>query len=325
MRRVPLGRTRLMVTPIGLGLAAAGRPGYIDVGRDEDLGPDRSVETMKRRTHELLDAAYEVGIRYIDAARSYGRAEEFLASWFASGGDPQREVVVGSKWGYRYVGDWRFYAPVHEVKDHSVEALRRQHAESRALLGDRLALYQIHSATLETGVLRDRDVFEMLAAMRDAGLAIGLSVSGPRQSETVRAALGIEVTGRPLFGSVQATWNALERSVEPALREAAQAGLGVIVKEVLANGRLVRDERAAGPIRALADRLGLKVDAVALALASSRPWCDVVLSGAVTREQLRSNAEAVDIRLSEDDVRALDGMVEDPATYWSERSALPWR
>ena len=47
-------------------------------------------------------------------------------------------------------------AEVHEVKDHSLAALARQAAESRELLGDHLDLYQVHSATLDSGVLEDR-------------------------------------------------------------------------------------------------------------------------------------------------------------------------
>src|SRR5689334_707593 len=58
---MPFARLATATTPtshIGLGLAAVGRPGYINLGRDEDLGEDRSVETLRARTHELLDAAY---------------------------------------------------------------------------------------------------------------------------------------------------------------------------------------------------------------------------------------------------------------------------
>jgi aryl-alcohol dehydrogenase-like predicted oxidoreductase len=70
-----LGRTGLAVSRIGLGLAAVGRPAYITLGRAADLGPDRSVDSMRTRSHALLDAAYAAGVRYVDAARSYGRAE----------------------------------------------------------------------------------------------------------------------------------------------------------------------------------------------------------------------------------------------------------
>src|SRR5207237_9062373 len=130
----PFGSTGLTVTPVGFGMAAVGRPGYINLGRDEDLGAQRSVEAMERRAHDVLDAAYEAGVRYFDAARSYGLAEAFLASWLHERELPPDAVTVGSKWGYTYVGNWRVDAPVHEVKDHSIATLRRQVAEDMELL-----------------------------------------------------------------------------------------------------------------------------------------------------------------------------------------------
>ena len=143
---MPFARLATATTPtchIGLGLAAVGRPGYITLGREHDLGEDRSVETLRSRTHELLDAAYAQGVRYIDAARSYGRSEEFLADWLKKRSDVD-DVVIGSKWGYTYTADWSTDAERHEVKDHSLAAYERQRAESAELLGDRLDLYQIH-------------------------------------------------------------------------------------------------------------------------------------------------------------------------------------
>src|SRR3954466_15692319 len=85
-----LGRSGLPVTAIGLGLAALGRPGYLTLGHGQDLGADRSVEAMERHAHAVLDGAYDAGVRYFDAARSYGRAEAFLASWLpaAEAGGP---------------------------------------------------------------------------------------------------------------------------------------------------------------------------------------------------------------------------------------------
>ena len=165
----PLGSTKLRVTPIGLGLAAVGRPGYITLDREKDLGSDRSVTALERRAHDVLSAAYDAGIRYFDAARSYGFAERFLASWLRERALAPTAVTVGSKWGYRYVGKWQVDAPVHEVKDHSLAALRRQIDESRALLGEYLDLYQIHSATLESGVLDDHAVLAELNGLRASG------------------------------------------------------------------------------------------------------------------------------------------------------------
>ena len=39
---------------------------------------------------EVLDAAYGAGVRYFDAARSYGRAEQFLGSWLRARGLARR-------------------------------------------------------------------------------------------------------------------------------------------------------------------------------------------------------------------------------------------
>src|ERR1700736_5227728 len=302
----PLGSTGLRVTPIGLGLAALGRPGYITLDRDKDLGADRSVAALERRSHEVLSAAYDAGIRYFDAARSYGFAERFLASWLRERALPPRAVTVGSKWGYTYVGDWQVDARVHEVKDHSLAALRRQIAESRALLGDYLDLYQIHSATLESGVLDDQAVLAELTALRASGLAIGMSVSGPRQAEVIRRALAVSVDGVNPIQSVQATWNLLEPSAGPALADAHDAGWGVIIKEALANGRLAARDQ----------------EAIAAALAN--PWVDVVLSGAVTKTQVRSNAGALGVHLSPDRLAPLSQMGEPPPQYWEERGQLAW-
>jgi aryl-alcohol dehydrogenase-like predicted oxidoreductase len=320
MRRIPLGRTGLSVTPIGLGLAALGRPGYIDLGRDEDLGADRDVDAMERRAHEVLDAAMDLGIGYVDAARSYGRAEAFLASWLARRGEDVREVTIGSKWGYTYTAEWRVDAEVHEVKDHSAETLRRQVGESRALLGGRLALYQIHSATLESGVLENVEVLRELARLRDEGLVIGMSVSGPRQAEVIGRALEVELDGANPFAEVQATWNPLEPSAGDALAEAHEAGWGVLVKEAMANGRL--GPRGEGVLDGLAERHGVTVDAVAIAAALSQPWADVVLSGAVTAGQLRSNAAALDVGLPAAELAEV--RPEPPERYWARRAELGW-
>jgi aryl-alcohol dehydrogenase-like predicted oxidoreductase len=322
-----LGRTGLRVTPIGLGLAALGRPAYITTGRDQDLGErqDRSIEAMEARSHEVLDAAWDVGIRYLDAARSYGYAERFLASWLRARAIGPGEATIGSKWGYRYVGEWRMDAPVHEVKDHSLAMLRAQRRESRDLLGRWLRLYQVHSATLESGILADRAVLAELARLRaEERLVIGLSVSGPRQGDVVRAALEVRVDGLNPFGCVQATWNVLEPSASPALEEAHAAGWGVIVKEALANGRALDDDASLAPIAAAANRHGTTRDAIALAAVLAQPWAGVVLSGAATPAQLRSNASAVDVRLPAEEVAALLTLAEPAQAYWETRGRRAW-
>jgi aryl-alcohol dehydrogenase-like predicted oxidoreductase len=303
----------------GLGLAALGRPAYINLDHAADLPEGRSVAAMEAHAHSVLDAAYAAGVRYFDAARSYGRAEEFLRSWLLARAHTDAEV--GSKWGYRYTGDWQVDGRVQEVKDHGVLHLRAQVAESMALLGLWLRLYQIHSATEESRVLEDRAVLDELRRLRERGIALGVTVTGPRQADTIRRALSLRAGDGPLFAAVQATWNALERSAGPALREAHEAGVRVLIKEPLANGRLTPRGDVA-PLRALAAQLGRSEDALALALVLQQPWADVVLLGAATAGQLRSNLRARDVPA--DALEPLEPLVEPPAGYWSRRARLPW-
>ena len=144
------------VPRVGLGLAALGRPAYITSGRAGDLPSRRSVDTMETRTHDVLDAAWDAGVRYVDCARSYGLAERFLGSWLASHPGRRERLVVGSKWGYRYVGEFRMDAAVHEIKEHSVAMLDEQWPQTLEALGGPPDVYLVHSATVDSPALRAR-------------------------------------------------------------------------------------------------------------------------------------------------------------------------
>jgi aryl-alcohol dehydrogenase-like predicted oxidoreductase len=307
------------VAQLGLGLAAIGRPAYITSGRVRDLPGERTRSDLRRRAHQLLDHASALGVRYVDVARSYGDAEQFLGSWLS-----EREVVdvvVASKWGYRYVGGWQVDAEQHEVKSHDLATFERQLAESVSLLDGWLRLYQVHSVTPDSPLLTDRPLLVRLAALRDDGIEVGVSTSGAGQPEAIERALAITVDGRRLVTSVQATWNLLETSAGPALDAAHAAGVRVVVKEAVANGRLTGFDVAAR-LAAVAGRHGVGVDAVAIGAALAQPWCDVVLSGAVTPDQLTSNAASVSFAPGELDTLSM--LAEPPDAYWAARSRRRW-
>lgn len=331
MQRRPLGTSGLPTTPLALGLAALGRPGYINLGHGDDLEGSRSLPMLEARAHDVLDEAWRAGIRSFDAARSYGEAERFLSTWLKARGLAPGDVTVSTKWGYTYTAGWSVDADVHEVKDHSLAVLERQWRESHELLGEHIALYQIHSATLESGVLDDERVLDRLYQLRaEHGVVIGLTLSGPRQAETLLRALDVQRGGQPLFGAVQGTWNLLERSAGEALRFAHAEGLVVVIKEALANGRLTSRNgdptfaRSRKLLEVLAGQAGVGIDALALAAVLARPWCDVVLSGAATVQQLRANLGALRVRWDEELEMSLLPLVEEPDRYWSTRAALRW-
>ncbi|WP_447002837.1 aldo/keto reductase [Saccharothrix isguenensis] len=300
-----------------LGLAALGRPAYINLGREHALPDHRDVDAMRAQCHAVLDAAYAAGVRRVDAARSYGRAEEFLSQWLAARG--HRDVRVSSKWGYAYVADWRRDVATHEVKEHSLDRFTRQWQETQELLGAHVGLYNVHSLTSDSPLFGDPELLLALGELRDSGVRLGFSTSGPDQAGTVRRALELEVEGRQLFESVQSTWNVLEPSVGPELAAAKESGAEVFVKECLANGRLAVDPPPR--VRELAAEHGVGPDAIALAAVRAQPWADVVLSGAASPEQLHANLEARDVDLAPDELAAC---AEPAEQYWATRSSLPW-
>lgn len=318
------------VTRIGLGLAALGRPGYITLGHAGDLGHDYDIEAMRAHTHAVLDAAWDGGVRYFDAARSYGRAEEFLGQWLRARDIDPEDVFVASKWGYTYTAGWQVEAEKHEIKDHSLPVLIRQRAETAATLGEHLDLYQIHSATLESGVLEDGVLLSALSALKQEGVAIGLTLSGPQQAATLARALAVAIDGVRLFDTVQATWNLLEPSAGSILAEAHAAGMGVVVKEVVANGRLTPRNHAPdfAPQRALleaqAARLDCTIDALAMAAALAQPWAGIVLSGAATVDQLHSNLTAAAVAWDAEAAAALASLAEPAGDYWARRARMAW-
>lgn len=330
MKTLPFNQTGLSVTSMGLGLAALGRPGYINLGHAKDLGNEYDVRAMETHAHSVLDTAWENGIRYYDAARSYGRAEAFLSSWLRTRGIKPADVVVGSKWGYTYTAGWKIKAEKHEIKEHSLSVFRRQLDESYSLLGDYLNIYQIHSATMDSGVLDNEEVLNALGALRDTGVVIGLSLSGPEQNLTLSKALPIRVGGGLLFRSVQVTWNLLSQEATPALVEAHNTGMGVIVKEALANGRLT--ERNNDPafadkrrlLKKVAAECGVTIDALALAAVLAQPWADIVLSGAAQSDHLLSNLDASNVDWSDEIAATLRSLVEPARQYWETRNSLAW-
>lgn len=309
-----------------IGTAVLGRPAYITTGAADALPGDRSVDAMRQATFDVLDAALAAGVDWVDTARSYGRAEEFVGDWWRerAAADPEwvrSAPTVSSKWGYAYVGDWDRDAAVHEVKEHSAAQFRRQWALTERTL-PRLALYQVHSLTTDSPLFDDAELLDALAELRDSGVAIGFTTTGTGQADTIRKALDVERQGARLFSAVQSTWNLLETSVGDALALASRNELTVLIKESLANGRLLsRPPRA---LREIAGDRGVTLDAVALAVVARQPWVDRVLLGSAGVEQLISNVAADTVELDDSDMDRLLATPQDPAEYWADRSALAW-
>jgi aryl-alcohol dehydrogenase-like predicted oxidoreductase len=324
-----LGASSLKVSPLGLGLAALGRPAYINIGHADDLDKTYDMSVMERNTHHMLDLALSLGINYFDAARSYGKAEEFLGSWLLK--KNPNNLVIGSKWGYAYTADWKINVENHEIKEHSLSMLQQQWEESQQALERIPHLYQVHSATLESGILENKGVLKGLAKIKSEGVLIGITVSGDKQTEILEKAIETKIEGKRLFDTIQATWNLLEPSASHILNIARKEGMGVIIKEGVANGRLTHKNNDPDfnyqkkLLKDIAGEHECDMDAIAIAAILHQPWVDIVLSGAATENQLLSNMNSLKVRFKDGQLEELlSQLQESPETYWSKRKDLPW-
>lgn len=310
---------------IGLGTAAIGRPHYINI-RENLKGQPFDKSQFIDDGKQMLSAAYQKGIRHFDTAPGYGIAEQILLEWIAE--NNISDISISTKWGYTYVANFDANAEVHEVKEHSIDKLNEQWEVSAQFL-PLLNIYQIHSATLDSGVLENDDVLNRLFSLKqEHKIEIGLSASGDNQNEIIQKALSIEVNGASLFDSFQVTYNVFDQSLL-AIQDLLK-GKKIIIKEALANGRVFPNtnypnyQNTYQVLNTLANKYNVGIDAIALrfCMDSLSPYS--VLSGASEEKHLTDNLKAENFQLSPEDLNQLYALSVTPSEYWMERKQLVW-
>ena len=311
---------------LGLGTAALGRPQYINVRQEEC--DNSNLTEFRKQSFSVLENAYNSGIRYFDTAPGYGLAEELILEWLQTKND--KTIEVGTKWGYTYTANFDANATVHEVKEHSLSKLNEQWNFSKRLLPF-LKVYQIHSATLETGVLENKEVLEQLALLKkEYNLKIGLTTTGTNQIEIIKKALDVLVDGEQIFDLFQVTYNFLDQSLLEVSAELIRQNKSIVIKEALANGRVFRNPKYAHynkmytTLESLAKKHNVGVDAVSLKYCEQTVSNSIVLSGASNTEQLQENLKLNTFSLSDGEIEVLNSFKVSPEFYWNERKKLQW-
>jgi aryl-alcohol dehydrogenase-like predicted oxidoreductase len=107
-------------------------------------------------------------------------------------------------------------------------------------------------------------------------------------------------------------------------------GMGIIIKEAVANGRLTDKnldpdfEKQRKLLEKNARHLYTTIDALALAAVLAQPWVDVVLSGAANVDHIMSNAQAFEVSQGEWLGDLLIALREEADEYWQARKMLEW-
>ena len=311
---------------LGLGTAALGRPQYINVRQNNSI--DHDLETFRKHSFQVLEDAYNSGIRYFDSAPGYGLAEGLVFEWLKTKND--NTIEIATKWGYTYTANFDTNATIHEIKEHSLSKLNEQWDFSKQLL-PYLKVYQIHSATLETGVLENDEVLEQLAFFKKThNLKIGLTTTGTNQVEVIKKALKVLIDGEQLFDLFQVTYNFLDQSLKEISKDLINKNKSIIIKEAMANGRVFRNERYPhyNEMYSVLDDLSKKhkvgIDAISLKYCEQTVPKSIVLSGVSNTEQLKENLKINSFSLSINDIEILSSFKTDPKLYWEERKKLQW-
>jgi len=327
MRHHPLGRTGLFVSELCLGTMTFG-------GTDETLWG--KIGTLQQSDAErLVGQALDAGVNFIDTANVYanGISEQITGQALKNLKIPRENVVVATK----VFGDMgRGPNARGNSRGHILDSVK---ASLRRLQLDHIDLYQIHGFDPATPIEETVRALDQL--VRDGHVRY-VGVSNWAAWQIVKA-LGVsERLGLSRFESLQAYYTVagrdLERELIPMLRS---EGVGLMVWSPLAGGLLsgkygrdqpgeegsrrvgfdfppVHKERAwkcIDVMRPIAEAKDVSVAQVALAWLLHQPQVTSVIVGAKRPEQLADNLAATKVKLSADELSAIDEVSRLPAEY----------
>jgi pyridoxine 4-dehydrogenase len=240
----------------------------------------------------VLRRVPELGIDLIDTAEAYGPhvSEELIAEALHPYPDG---LVIATKGGFDRPG------PARWDENGRPERLREECEGSlRRLNVDRIDLWQLHRID---DAVPAAEQFGVMADLQREGKVrfLGLSEVTVEQLELARSMLEIV--------SVQNRYNLTDREAEDVLDACERLGIGFIPWWPLAVGKL---STAAGVAAEVAERHGATPGQVALAWLLHRSPVMLPIPGTSRVAHLEENTAAAGLRLSEEDLQALDGAAD---------------
>ena len=311
MQLRPLGRSGLQIAPLMLG------------------GNVFGWSADEKTSFAILDAFVDAGFNAVDTADSYsrwapghsgGESETVIGHWFKQSGKRDK-VVIATKVGSD-MGEGKCVR-----KDY---ILRSAEASLKRLQVDCIDLYQTHFDNEETPV---EETLEAYAQLIKAGKVRAIGASNLTPARLTASLAASAKLGVPRYETLQPLYNLVERSgfetdYLPIVRE---HGLGVIPFYALAAGFLTGKYRTEADARKNAARGGKVkgylnprgvaiLDAldqvasrqhatpaqIALAWLLAKPGVTAPIASATSLEQLKDILKAPALKLSAEDIAALD-------------------
>ncbi|HEY0256010.1 MAG TPA: aldo/keto reductase [Candidatus Methylacidiphilales bacterium] len=326
MKYKTLGDTGLLVSTLCFGTMTfhGGSGRFKVVGTVDQAGAD-----------DLIKASLDAGINFFDTADVYseGESEKMLGQSLKNLGIARKDVVLATK-VFARVGSGR--NDVGASRGHILDAVD---ASLRRLQTDHIDLYQIHGTDTITPLeetLRALDTLVTQGKVRYVGVSNW-------QAWKIAKALGIsELKNLARIDTLQAYYSIagreLERELVPFMEEEK---VGLLVWSPLAGGLLsgkfsrenpkpegsrrsesdlplVDKERAwriLDVIAPIAKAHGCSAARISIAWLLAKPVVTSVIIGARRLDQLGDNLAAVEIQLTEDEIKQLDAISELPPEY----------
>ncbi len=212
-----LGRSAIEVSPIGFGSFKIGRNTGVKYPDAYDLPDDDAVA-------RLIDGLLDLGINYIDTAPAYGLSEERLGAVLSG---RRGDIVLSTKVGETFENGRSTY-------DFSAEGIRASVQRSlQRLRTETIDIVFIHSDGNDMRIMAETDAVPTLTALRDEGVVRAIGLSG-KTVEGARAALSWSDV-------LMVEYNDHDRTHAGVIAEAAQRGVGIVVKKGLSSGRLAAE------------------------------------------------------------------------------------
>lgn len=305
MAKVEIGKTGLIVNPVGIGTNAVG---------GHNLFPDLKDETGK----EIVRVAINNGIDFLDTAYIYGpgRSEELIGEVLKETGNRQG-MVLATKGAHKIVEG-------NVVLDNSPDFLRETVENSlRRLQTDYIDLFYIHYPDEGTP---KAEAVGVLHQLKEEGKirAIGVSNFTIDQLREANQDGYIDV--------LQSGYNLLQREAEnDFLPYTSEHNISFIPYFPLASGLLTgkfnknstfQDGRSKNPLfqdktfeqnldkveqlRVIANAKDTSVSNIVLAWYLTRPSIDAIIPGAKRPEQVLDNVKTLEVELSSEEITKID-------------------
>ncbi len=214
MTRLPLGQTGQSVTAVGYGAFKIGRNENIKYPTGYDL-PTQEQSTT------LLNQVLDIGINIIDTAPAYGISEERIGAAISH---RRAEYFLSTKTGETFENGQSHYDYTRKATQLSVErSLSR-------LKTDRLDLVYVHSNGRDEFIQEKTDVVETLQQWQQSGEVGLIGFSGKTVAGCRMALQWAQV--------IMVEYHLGDTSMADVMREAAEKGIGVVIKKGLASGSL---------------------------------------------------------------------------------------